>query len=216
MQLLSIQVGKIQTQTYNGKDWTTAYFKQPVAGSVEVGVFNVQGDEQQHKKFHGGPHRAVLMYSAENYERWHEELNLPEELPYGAFAENFTVNGLDEATVCLGDTFQIGDTVCLQVAQPRQPCHQIYQALGIRGISQKAIQTSRTGWYLRVLQIGDVEAGMPIQLIERLHPDWTIERCHEVMRERASRPDAAAAMAAIEELEPSWRKRLQQAAAKAR
>lgn len=213
MELLSIQVGKVQTHTYNGSDWTTAYFKAPVAGPVAVGVLNVAGDEQQHKKFHGGPHRAVLMYSAENYDRWRAELS--RELAYGAFAENFTVSGMDESSVCLGDIYQVGPTVRLQVAQPRQPCHQIYQALGIRGISQQAGRTHRTGWYLRVLQTGTVEAGMPITLVERLHPGWPITRCHEVMQQRAQRPAEAAAMAAIPELEPSWQKRLAQAAQKA-
>lgn len=212
MQLLSIQVGKVQTHEYNGEAWTTAYFKQPVAGSVRVEPLNVAGDEQQHKKFHGGPHRAVLMYSAENYKRWQEEL--ARDLPYGSFAENFTVSGLDENTVCLGDTYQIGNVVQLQVAQPRQPCHQIYRALGIRGISQKTGRTQRTGWYLRVIQTGLVEAGMPIQRIERLYPDWTIARCHHVMSERASRPDEAAALAESSELEPGWRKRLRAAANK--
>lgn len=206
MKLLSIQVGKIETHDYNGEAWTTAYYKAPVSGSVRVNTLSVAGDEQHNKQVHGGVHRAVLMYSAENYARWTEELK--RDFDYGAFAENFTVSGMDEASVCLGDIYQIGDVVRLQVAQPRQPCYQIYRALGVRGISKKVTQTHRTGWYLRVLQAGNVQAGMSIKRLERPYPEWTIQRCHTVMNERATRRAEAGQLAAITELEPGWRKKL--------
>lgn len=209
MKLLSIQVAKVQTHDYNGEEWVTAYKKQSVEGLVHVGKLNLAGDEQHHTKFHGGEHRAVLMYSAKHYEMWESELE--HELPYGSFAENFTVTDLDEETVCIGDIYQIGDSVKVQVAQPRQPCNQIYQALGIRGIVKKIQTTSRSGWYCRVLQEGDVEAGMSIQLLERLHPDWSVMRVSEVMSNRKNRPQEAGALSKIEELEPSWRKKLAKA-----
>lgn len=206
MQLLAIFVGKVQTWTHNGKPWETAYKKQLVDGAVQVNSTNVAGDEQKHKKVHGGPFRAILMYSAENYDRWQDDLDKP--LMYGAFAENFTVRGMDEQSVCLGDVYQVGETVRVQVAQPRQPCNQIYKALGIRGIQQQTEHTRRTGWYLSVQQTGMVRAGMPITLLQRPHPQWTILRCHEVMEQyRDGHPDAAE-LASLEALEPSWRERL--------
>ena len=210
MQLLSIQVGKVQKREHNGKEWVTAYHKQPISGQVYVSKLNVAGDEQQHKKFHGGEHRAVLMYCAEHYDLWANELG--QTLPYGSFAENFTVSGLDEDTVCIGDTYQIGNRVLLQVSQPRQPCNQIYMALGIHGLVPRVKATFRSGWYLRVLQEGTVEAGMPITLAERLHPDWTIIRAHEVTTNRKTMPEAAAQLAQVSELEPTWRKKLADAA----
>jgi MOSC domain-containing protein YiiM len=210
MQLLSIQVGKVQAREHNSKEWITAYHKQAITGRVHVGKLSVESDEQHHTKFHGGEHRAVLMYSAEHYVMWAQELK--RELPYGSFAENFTVPGLNEDKVCIGDIYQIGETVQLQVSQPRQPCNQIYMALGIDGIVNKVKANFRSGWYLRVLQEGDVEAGMPITLLSRLHPDWNIIRAHEVMTNRKTVPVEAGQLSSLEELEPGWRKKLASAA----
>ncbi len=210
MKLLSVQVGKVQTHDYSGKEWVTAYKKHAVNGSVHVGKLNVEGDEQHHTKFHGGEHRAVLMYAARHYDMWKKELDA--DLSFGSFAENFTVTELDEDSVCIGDIYQIGDTLQVQVAQPRQPCNQIYQALGIRGIVKKIQATYRSGWYCRVLQEGEVEAGMDIKLLKRLHPDWSIIRAHDVKMNGKDRPEEAAELSMIEELEPGWRKKLAQAA----
>ncbi|MEL7435948.1 MAG: MOSC domain-containing protein [Chloroflexota bacterium] len=213
MKLLSIQVGKVQTHEHNGKPWQSGYIKKPVERRVMLTSLNLEGDQQHNKHVHGGVNRAVLMYSAENYEAW--EADLGEKLPNGSFAENFTVEGLHESTVCIGDIYQIGDTVKVQVAQPRQPCNQIYKVLGIRGIEKKVTATHRSGWYLRVLVEGEVEAGMSITLVERFHPEWTIEQAHTVMNNRATMPDKASELSAIEELEPGWRAKLAKAATKA-
>ncbi len=210
MKLLSIQVGKVQTHEYNGKDWTTGYFKKSVSGAVWVSKLNVEGDDQHHKKFHGGEHRAILMYNSTHYDAWENELG--QRLPYGSFGENFTVEGLDETQVAIGDIYQIGDALRVQVSQPRQPCNQIYQALGIRGIQNKVAQTRRTGWYLRVLDEGHAEAGMSITLLENPHPEWTITRAHEVMDRRSEQRKAAFALSQLEALEPGWRGRLAKAA----
>lgn len=209
MKLLSIHVGKVQTHQHNDKDWTTAYDKKPVSGSVYVNVLNVEGDQQHHTKFHGGVHRAVLMYSAENYDLWEAELG--HRLPYGSFAENFTVSDMDENSVCIGDIYQIGDTVRLQVAQPRQPCNQIYKALGVRGIVNKINANYRSGWYLRVLQEGIVEADMVIKRTKCIYPEWTIAKAHEVMNNRHNMLEEASELASIEELEPGWCKKLAKA-----
>lgn len=206
MQLISVQVGKVQKLEHNQQDWVTGYMKKPVEGAVHVGTIHIDGDEQHHTKFHGGEHRVVLMYSAEHYVMWEKELK--RDLPYGSFAENFTVTGLNEDTVCIGDSYQIGDTVQVQVAQPRQPCNQIYKALGIRGIVKKIQGSNRSGWYCRVLQTGDVEAGMAITLLDRPHPEWTIARTHDVMSNRTEQAQDAHLLANIAELEPSWRKKL--------
>ncbi|MGJ3238568.1 MAG: MOSC domain-containing protein [Anaerolineae bacterium] len=203
MELRSIQVGKVQTHNYNGETWVSGYMKHAVSGRVRVGKINVEGDQQHHTDVHGGEHRAVLMYCAEHYDLWQGELG--QVLPYGAFAENFTVSGLDETSVCIGDVYQIGDTVRVQVSQPRRPCQQIYKALGIYGIVKKVHATYRSGWYCRVLQEGAVEAGMPVERISRLYPDWTIWNAHEVMDNRKERLQDALTLANIEELEPGWR-----------
>lgn len=211
MELISIQTGRVRTHRFdNGSTWTTGYVKTPVRGSVHVGTTNITGDEQYNTRVHGGEHRAVLMYSADHYGQWAGELQ--QELDYGSFGENLTVSGIDEQSACLGDIYQIGDTVRLQVSQPRQPCNNIYKHLGIHGIVDKVDETRRTGWYLRVLQTGTIDAGMPVTLVERPYPDWNIVRAHDVMDNRIRQPEDAAALAAVEALEPNWRKQLQKAA----
>ena len=206
-QLLSIQVGAVrQHVTTDGETWTSGYGKSPVSGRVHVGRLNIEGDAQQHKKFHGGEHRPVLMYSASHYPLWQAELG--QALPYGSFAENFTVSDLDEDSVCLGDIYAVGPELRLQVSQPRKPCDQISKYLGIPGMKARVDATCRSGWYLRVLHEGYAEAGMAIQLEQRLHPEWSIRRVSTLMDQRRSRREEAHALAAITELEPSWRERL--------
>lgn len=206
-QLVSIQTGRVQQHiAADGEAWTSGYGKSPVSGRVHVGRLNIEGDEQQHKKFHGGEHRPVLMYSAAHYPLWQAELG--QALPYGAFAENFTVSGLDEDNVCLGDIYAIGPELRLQVSQPRKPCDQISKYLGIPGMKARVDASGRSGWYLRVLREGYAEAGLTIRLEQRLHPEWPIRRVSALMDERRSRREEAHALAAIAALEPSWRERL--------
>ena len=202
--ILSIQTGRIQTHTLpNGEPWTTAYVKTPVKGPVALHELGLEGDEQKHKRFHGGEHRALLVYPVEHYPRWRQELG--RDLPYGSFGENLAITGIgDESQVCLGDIYQIGESVRIQVSQPRQPCEQIYMHLRIRGIRQRVDETQRTGWYARVLTPGTLEAGQSVELLSRPHPEWTIIRAQQVKHQRKTRRDEALALAALPELEPGW------------
>jgi len=194
----------------NGEAWTTAYVKTPVNGPVALNELGLDGDEQQHKRFHGGEHRALLLYPAEHYTRWRQELG--RDLPYGSFGENLAVTGLgDESQVCLGDIYQIGDSVRVQVSQPRQPCDQIYMHLRIRGIRQRVAETQRTGWYVRVVTTGVLEAGQDITLIERPYPLWTITHAQAVKDNRKFRREEALDLAALPVLEPGWQAALAKA-----
>lgn len=203
MQLISIQVGGIKTHDLaDGSTWTTAYQKEPVSGPVQVTRLRVEGDDQKHKKVHGGVHRAVLCYAAAHYDYWRKTLN--RDLPCGAFGENFTVSGLDEESVAIGDVFQVG-TVKLQVSQPRQPCNQIATFWQIAGLDRQVKATGFTGWYLRVLEEGSAEAGMSLQRLESPHPEWTIRRVHTVRDQPESHRQDAADLAVLEPLNPEWR-----------
>ncbi len=206
-QLLSIQVGKVQTHTLpNGEQWTTAYHKTPVLGAVRLDVFGLEGDAQHHTSVHGGIYRAVLGYSAEHYPAWREQFAL--ELPFGAFGENFTISAQDEDTVCLGDVYSVGDHVRLQVSQPRRPCSQIDEWWRRDGMRAEVAKTLRTGWYMRVLVEGVVEAGMSITLLERPYPQWTIRKAHQAYDNRAKDPATAMRLSACAALEPEWRRKL--------
>jgi MOSC domain-containing protein YiiM len=214
--LVSIQVGK--PTVHGQKDaadpldrpWRTGFFKEPVCGPVWVGRTNVTGDGQANGRVHGGPDKAVLAYAERHYAEWRVELGLPD-LPYGAFAENFTVRGLDEQSVCVGDIYRVGEAR-VQVSQPRQPCVNIAHRWRIPTLTQQVETSGRTGWYLRVLEEGLIEAGQAIELLDRPSPEWSVARATSVMRERQAAPDAAAALAALSGLSAVWRRTLASAA----
>lgn len=163
------------------RPWTTGFFKEPVAGPVWVGATNVSGDGQADLRSHGGPDKAVLAYAAGHYPGWRSELYL--EIPYGAFGENFTIDGLDESTVCLGDVYAVGGAR-VQVSQPRVPCWKIARRWRIKDLSARVQRSGRTGWYLRVVQEGEAVAGDEVVLQERPHPEWTIARANAALYTR--------------------------------
>lgn len=212
--LISIQVGQPR---WIGKDGAadgerpvlTAFIKEPVPGAVRVSPTGLAGDRQADERNHGGSHMALLAYAAAHYPRWHEELGRPDMTP-GSFAENLTIDGLDEATVCIGDTYAIGE-VRLQVSQPRQPCFKISRRWQLPDLTKRVEVTGRTGWYSRVMTEGTIEAGTPVVLIERPYPEWTIARTHAVRRNASRNPGAAAALAACTLLSPTWRGALTEA-----
>ena len=209
-QLISINVGKVQTYD---NDWTTAFYKYPVDSAVKVSQLCVEGDEQHHKKYHGGSFRPILAYCAEHYPKWREELSV--DFPYGGFAENFTISGLDENNVCLGDIFQVGDTLKIQVSQPRLPCDQISMRWNMPDLTKLVKKSGRTGWYMSVLEEGVAEASMTLKLLERPYPEWTITVGHEIYQKRSRIPEQALALSGCEALEIGWRNRLKRAADKA-
>jgi MOSC domain-containing protein YiiM len=214
-QLLSIQVGLPDTHgadSISKQSWKSGIFKAPVEGKVWLAKLNLAGDGQADLRVHGGPYRAVLAYNAGRYPAWREELNIPE-LPYGAFGENFTVSELTEENVCIGDIYQVGE-VTLQVAQPRQPCWKLARRVGVKDLSARVQQRRNGGWYHRVLQEGYVEAGLPITLIERPNPSFTIDRVFALMDEVIQDAPLAAALAECEALSPGWRKGFAEMAAK--
>lgn len=135
-------------------------------------------------------------------------------LPYGAFGENFTVVGQTEADVCIGDTWQVGSDVVLQISQPRQPCWKLARRWRIKTLALQVQQTGRTGWYFRVLQPGPVAAGMSLTLQSRPHPTWSVQRANRVMHAEKADIVAAAELAAIPLLSESWRNTLTRRAKK--
>ena len=215
--LVSIQVGLPRWHGHPGADdpmdrpWESGFFKQAVDGPRWLGRTNLAGDGQADLVNHGGPDKAVLCYAASHYPGWRVELGRPD-LPHGAFGENFTIEGLTEEAVCLGDTYRIGDAI-VQVSQPRQPCWKLAWRWRIKELTAFVERTGRTGWYIRVLEEGDVEPGQALTLLERPYPEWTVTRASRVMRHRQQNREAAGELAGCEVLAASWRDRLAEAAA---
>jgi len=213
VRILSIQVGKPQKLGSPGaadpfdKPWTTGYGKQRAAGPVRCGRLNLEGDGQYDKKWHGGPEMALLAYSADHYARWAAEPG-GSGLGPGAFAENLTVEGADEESVCIGDIWEIGGgsaPVRVQVSEPRKPCNNISRFHHRKDLLAQTIETGRFGWYLRVLREGVLEAGMEVRLLERPQPAWTVARAMEARRRLSKAPEEARALAAVPELGADWR-----------
>jgi MOSC domain-containing protein YiiM len=163
-----------------------------------------RGDAQADLEHHGGPDKAVLTYSAEHYPKWRRELQLPN-LPYGAFGENFTVAGLDEERVAIGDIYSLGDAR-VQVSQPRSPCWKISHRWKIKDLTARVEATGRLGWYLRVLNAGYIERGLPLILVDRPLPQWTVAVTFKIMHHRKDDYRAAAELAACPLLSANWRK----------
>ena len=181
--LLSISIGKPKSYTDEQGTWETAFFKEIVEGPIFLGELGLTGDSVANTKHHGGPEQAVLIYSAENYPRWQTELG--REFPYGGFAENLIVSELNETTVFIGDIYQVGP-VKLQVTKPRIPCWKIARRWGIPDLTKRVSQSSRTGWYCRVLDAGEIEAGLPVELLERPHLEQTVAQAYRDYLEKKS------------------------------
>lgn len=206
--LISIQVG--QPRTYSGTfadgapaEWTTAFVKEPVAGPVFVHKTQIDGDAQVDLENHGGRDKAVLAYSAEHYPLWRAELSEPD-MPHGGFGENLTISGLDEQAVCLGDVWSIGP-VRLEVSQPRQPCWKLARHWNRSWLLKRVLETGRTGWYLRVLTPGSIDAGLPVTLEQRPHSDWSITRANHVMYDKHADLALLDELANLAVLADSWR-----------
>jgi MOSC domain-containing protein YiiM len=208
--LVAIQVGRPRPQVAKekegGETWVSGYGKERVDGEVFVGRLNLDGDGQADKRWHGGPDMAVLAYANAHYARWRAELAWPAAGP-GAFAENFTVDDVDEQSACLGDVWQVGEAR-LQISEPRKPCRNISRFWGREDLLRLTEQSGRFGWYLRVLREGRVRAGQEIELIERPHPEWTVARAMAARRTKARDQAPAQRLAACPALGAAWRDKL--------
>lgn len=166
MRVLSVNVGRPREVAWEGKTVRTGIFKTPVTGRITVTRLNLAGDQQADLSVHGGSDKAIYAYPAEHYVYWRDELP-GVALPWGAFGENLTTEGLSEAAVRIGDRLRIGSTD-LMVTQPRMPCFKLGVRFGRPDMVKRFLRSGRSGFYLAVLREGDVGAGDPV---ERLGSD---------------------------------------------
>lgn len=184
--------------------WKTSFYRVPSTQPRWLYTTHLDGNVQADTKHHGRPEQAVLLYAAAHYPAWQKELGLQEIGP-GGFGENFTVDGLSEETACIGDTYAIGDAQ-IQVTGPRYPCWKIERRWGLAGLTARAAETGRTGWYCRVLQEGMIEPGTSIKLIERPYPQWTVALTNDFGHSRNKDVETARALAACPLLVEWWQK----------
>src|SRR5438445_8780470 len=157
VQLLSVNVGLPRDIEWKGKTVHTAVWKDAVRGRRKVRRLNIDGDGQADLQGHGGEHRAVLVYQIDSYRYWERELGR-KDFVFGQFGENFTVEGLPDDEVCIGDRYRIGSAL-FEVTQPRVTCYRVGIRMNEPRMPALLTSSGRPGFYLRVLQPGEVGAG---------------------------------------------------------
>ena len=158
--LLSVNVGMPRDVTWHGRTVHTAVWKKPVTGPRMVRRLNIDGDGQGDLAGHGGEQRAVFVYQIESYRYWQEQLGR-DDFEYGQFGENFTVQGLADDQVCIGDRYRIGGAI-FEVTQPRVTCFRVGIRMDDPQMPALLVSHHRPGFYFRVLTEGAVEAGQEI------------------------------------------------------
>ena len=203
IELVSVNVGLPREVVWQGKTIMTGIFKAPVEGPVELRKLNLDGDKQADLTVHGGPTKAVYVYPSQHYPRWSEEL--PDvDFPWGAFGENFTVDGLDEESLNIGDEFRVG-TARVIVTEPRMPCSKLNARFGRSDMVKRFLKSQRSGFYLGVVEEGQVRKGDTLELV-RTHPDGLavadVTRLYTTEKKNSSLLRKAISVTALPE---SWR-----------
>src|SRR6187399_2082567 len=201
--LLSVNVGLPRDIEWKGRTVHTGIWKTPVVGRCRVGHLNLDGDGQGDLAGHGGEQRAVFVYQIESYRYWQEQLNRSD-FVHGQFGENFTIEGLADNAVGIGDRYRIGN-VLFEVTQPRVTCYRV----GIRTNEPRmpALLTSsgRPGFYFRVLQEGDVGAGDEIVKVGEAKERMTVAEINALLYLPNHSRDRLEHALQIEALSPGWR-----------
>jgi MOSC domain-containing protein YiiM len=156
-QVLFVNVGGVRTVDVGDGTVETAIWKSPVEGRVPLRGVNVSGDDQADRSVHGGEHKAVYAYAWEDTLWWQEELG--RELEPGNFGENLTLSGVDVPEAVVGERWQVGSAL-LEVSEPRFPCFKLGLRMGDPRFVKRFAAARRTGTYLRIVEGGDVGAGV--------------------------------------------------------
>lgn len=172
MKLISVNVGLPREITVGGKTVKTSIWKYPVQGRVHVSTLNLDGDQQSDLSVHGGVDKAVYLYPSEHYSYWRTQL-LDVELPWGAFGENFTSDGILEEQTRIGDRIRVGSAEFI-VTQPRMPCYKLGIRFNRRDMVKRFLQSKRSGFYLAVIREGEVKKGDAIEFTEKQETGVTI------------------------------------------
>ncbi|MEH3134299.1 MAG: MOSC and FAD-binding oxidoreductase domain-containing protein [Mycolicibacterium neoaurum] len=204
--LVSINVGMPQDVPWQGRVVRTAVYKSPVSGPVMVRRLNIDGDGQGDLGGHGGEQRAVLVYQLGSYEHWSAVLGRDDLRP-GRFGENFTVTGLGDDEVCIGDRFRVG-AVVLEVTQPRVTCYRVGLRLGEPRMAALLVADRRPGFYCRVIEEGEVQAGQVITKIATGPEQVSVAEMDALLYLPGHSPEVLARALRIPALSPGWQQSL--------
>ncbi|MEG4234361.1 MOSC domain-containing protein [Microcoleus sp. Pol11C3] len=203
MKLISVNVGLPREVTWKGKTVSTGIFKEPVSKRVMVRSLNLDGDAQADLTVPGGLDKVIYVYPFDHYDYWQSELP-DREFPPGIFGENFTITGLREEEVNIGDLFAIG-TVKLMVTQPRLPCYKLGIRFGRPDMVKRFLASHRTGFYFRILQEGEVGAGDTLEFVSRDDNNITVADITQLYVGKEDNPELLHRAAQLEALLKTWR-----------
>jgi MOSC domain-containing protein YiiM/ferredoxin-NADP reductase/ferredoxin len=202
-QLLSVNVGLPRDIQWNGRTVHTGIWKDPVAGRCRVGRLNLDGDRQGDLAGHGGEQRAVFVYQIESYRHWQGQLKRAD-FVHGQFGENFTISGLPDDGVCIGDRYEIG-TALFEVTQPRVTCYRVGIRMNEPRMPALLTSSGRPGFYFRVLREGDVGAGDDIVKVGEARDRMTVAEINALLYSPPHPRDQLQRAVQIEALSPGWR-----------
>ena len=203
MKLLSINVGQPREVEWRGKIVRTSIFKAPVSGRVPVTRLNVQGDRQSDLSVHGGADKAVYAYPSEHYAFWRNEMPAMD-FPWGTFGENLTTEGLLEDKVHIGDRFRAGSAE-FTVTQPRMPCFKLAIRFNRTDMVKRFLRSGRTGFYLAVIQEGDIRAGDSLDLVAGYNSGVTVADVVGLYAADSANQDLLRRASELSALPESWR-----------
>ncbi|MEE4592562.1 MOSC and FAD-binding oxidoreductase domain-containing protein [Streptomyces sp. DSM 41524] len=209
--LLSVNVGVPKDVPWQGRTVHTGAWKAPVQGPRMVRRLNIDGDGQGDLAGHGGEIRAVLVYQLESYHYWQQQLGR-DDLTFGIFGENFTVDGLPDDEVCIGDRYRIGEAE-FEVTQPRVTCYRVGMRLGEPTMAALLVAHHRPGFYLRVITEGRVQAGDEITLTRRGPEELSVADIDALLYLPDRDPAKLRKALNIPALSPGWQQSLRELAA---
>lgn len=201
--LLSVNVGLPRDVEWKGRTVHTGIWKDPVHGPCHVGRLNLDGDGQGDLAGHGGEQRAVFVYQIESYRYWQQQLGRTN-FVYGQFGENFTVEGLADDSVCIGDRYRIGSAL-FEVTQPRVTCYRVGIRMNEPRMPALLTSSGRPGFYFRVLEEGEVSAGDEIVKISDADERMTVAEINALLYSPHHPPDRLNRALQIRALSPGWR-----------
>ena len=203
MRVVSLNVGLPRDVEWRGQTVRTSIFKAPVDRRLRVTTLNFDGDEQSDLTVHGGVDKAVYAYPSEHYGYWRRELALAD-LPFGAFGENLTTEGLLEPDVQIGDRFRVGSAEFV-VTQPRMPCYKLGIRFGRLDILKRFLQSGRSGFYFAVTREGEVAEGDAIELTARSDEGLTVAEVVKLYTVDAENQELLRRAARSSKLPESWK-----------
>ncbi|WP_093508305.1 MOSC domain-containing protein [Streptomyces sp. Ag109_O5-10] len=209
--LLSVNVGMPKDVPWQGRTVRTGAWKSPVDGSRMVRRLNVEGDGQGDLAGHGGEIRAVLVYQLESYRYWRKQLGR-DDLAFGMFGENFTVDGLPDEEVCIGDRYRVGEAE-FEVTQPRVTCYRVGMRLGEPAMASLLVAHHRPGFYLRVITEGRVRAGDETTRTRRGPEELSVADTDALLYLPGRDPAKLRAALRIPALSPGWQQSFRELAA---